>query len=200
MSAHQRTTTATYDAVAAEYLESTRDFARGIEWVVRFAAAVPAGSLVADLGSGPGRDTAQLRRHGLAAFCLDLSSGMLRAGRDEYPAPRLQASLLALPLATGRLHGAWANASLLHLSPTEFDVALGEIRRVLVRGGHLHLTVKRGEGAGWDSSRYGRPRWFQYWSGEELDRALERAGLPPELASEEDSASATWLVRLCRAA
>ncbi len=159
VSEHQRTTTESYDTVATEYLETTRDFSRGLEWVKRFADAVPAGSLVADLGSGPGRDTARLRSHGLNAFCLDLSLGMLRAGRLEYPASRVHGSLLA-----------------------------------------LHLTVKLGKGAKWESSRYGSPRWFQYWSASELDRELDQAALPPAFSSEEKSSLSTWLVRLCRAA
>lgn len=200
MSAHQRTTTESYDAVATEYLETTRDFDRGLEWVKRFADAVPAGSLVADLGSGPGRDTARLRSHGLDAFCLDLSSGMLRAGRVEYPASRVQASLLSLPLRSSSLDGVWANASLLHFSPPEFRLALREIHRVLAPSGHLHLSVKLGEGSEWESSRYGRPRWFQYWSGGELDLELGRADLEPVFSSQEESSSSTWLVRLCRAA
>lgn len=200
MSDRQRATTETYDAVAAEFLENTRDFARGVEQVERFAAVVPAGALVADLGSGPGRDTHRLRAKGIDSFCLDLSQGMLRAGRSEYPASRIQGSLLALPLRSSSLDGAWANASLLHLSTREFDVvALREIRRVLVSSGHLHLTVKRGRGAEWESSRYGRPRWFQYWTGPDLDSALERADLTPVFRAEEEGTSDTWLVRLCRA-
>jgi SAM-dependent methyltransferase len=199
VSLHQKTTTRSYDTVAAEYLEKTREFSRGLEWIERFVDAVPAGSLVADLGSGPGRDTDRLRSHGLNAFCLDLSLGMLRAGRLDYPASRVQASLLSLPLRSACLGGAWANATLLHLSPPEFRVALRQIHRVLAPSGHLHLTLKLGEGAEWESSRYGLPRWFQYWSGAELDRELDRAGLGPVFSSEEQSSSATWLVRLCRA-
>lgn len=195
----QRITAETYDAIAAAYLEKTRDFARGRVWVERFAAMVPAGGLVADIGSGPGRDTAQLRAHGLDAFSIDLSMGMLRAGRAEYPARRIQASMLSMPLRSRCLDGAWANASVLHLSPLELGTALREIHRVLARSGHLHLTLKRGEGAEWDDSRYGRPRWFQYWSGAELDRELLAASLEPVFSSEEQSSTATWLVRLCRA-
>ena len=199
MSARQKATTETYDAVATEFLENTRDFPRGVEQVERFKGVVPVGTLVADLGSGPGRDTHHLRAQGINSFCLDLSLGMLRAGQIEYPASRIQGSLLALPLRSSSLAGAWANASLLHLSTREFGVALREIRRVLVPSGHLHLTLKRGNGSEWESSRYGRPRWFQYWSGPDLDRALEEADLTPVFRAEQEAASATWLVRLCRA-
>lgn len=199
MSAHQRTTIETYDAAATRYLENTRDFVRGQDWVERFAAALPPGSLVGDLGSGPGRDTARLRLEGLDAFCLDLSLGMLRAGSLEYPASRVQASLLSLPLRSSCLAGAWANACLLHLSPQELPVALREIHRVLAPSGHLHVTVKLGDGSEWESSRYGAPRWFQYWSGVDLDRELADAAFTPVYSSVEESTSATWLVRLCRA-
>ena len=200
MSVCRRATTETYDAVAAEYLENTRDFSRGLEWVKRFVDVVPAGSLVADLVSGPGRDTSRLRSHGINAFCLDLSFGMLNAGRLEYPASRVQGSLLSLPIRSSGIAGAWANASLLHLSPPELRLALREIHRVLIPSGHLHVTVKRGKGSEWESSRYGSPRWFQYWSGAEFDRELSQAGLDPVFSSEERSSSATWLVRLCCAA
>jgi len=199
MSSHGRTTTETYDSIATEYLEHTRDFVRGFDWVERFAEAVRPGALVADLGSGPGRDTARLRSHGLDAFCLDVSFGMLSAGRREYPASRVQGSLVSLPIRTASLAGAWANASLLHLSPPELRAALREIHRVLAPSGHLHVTVKRGEGSEWESERYGLPRWFQYWSGAELDRELNRAALVPVFSSEETSTTASWLVRLCRA-
>jgi SAM-dependent methyltransferase len=200
MSTQQRTTIETYDAAAARYLEKTRDFERGQDWVERFAAALPAGSLVGDLGSGPGRDTARLRAQGLNAFCLDLSLGMLRAGLSEFPARRVQGNLLSLPLRDASLAGAWANASLLHLPPEDFRSALREIRRVLALAGILHLTVKLGAGSEWESSQYGRPRFFQYWSAVELDRELHQADLEPILSSEEDSTTARWLVRLCRAA
>lgn len=198
LSKRLRTTTETYDAIAADYRENTRDFTRGLAWLERFLGVVPAGSLVADLGSGPGRDTALLRARGIDAFCVDVSLGMLSAGRDEYPASRVQASLLSLPLHTSSIDGAWANASLHHLSTAELRSALSEIHRVVVPNGHVHVTVKRGEGSEWESSRYGRPRWFKYWSGVALDRELVRAGLTPVFASEEESTRSSWIVRLCR--
>lgn len=199
LKSHQETTIETYDAVAAEYLERTRNFPRGREWVRRFANVVPPGSLVADVGSGAGRDTALLRSHGLNAFCLDLSLGQLLVGRLEFPANRVQANFVSLPLRSACLEGAWANASLLHLSTAEFRAAAREIRRVLRPGGHLHLSVKLGDGTEWESSQYSRPRWFRYWSGGELDRELMEAALSVVDSSEEESKSARWLVRLCRA-
>ena len=160
---------------------------------------MPSGARVADLGSGPGRDTALLRAHGFDAFCLDLSLGMLRAGVDAYPAERVQGDLLALPLRDDALGGVWANACLLHLSDEELPRALDEIVRVLRPGGCLHLTVKQGDGTLWEEARYGQPRWFQFWTAEALDAHLATARLEVRQAETRATSRDTWLVRQCTA-
>lgn len=197
MSDAARTTQRTYDAIAEAFLERTSDLRRSRPWLDHFAAALPPGALVADVGSGPGRDTHGLRACGLRAIALDRSRGMLRAGRARFPADRVQADLLALPLRPASVAGVWANACLLHLPEAEMPAALAEIRRVLVPGGRLHLTLKRGEGAGWETERYGGPRFFQYWTGEALDAVLADAGFGVRIRAFAPTPSADWLVRQC---
>lgn len=192
-----RRTQATYDAVATDFLERTRDPGRTVRFVDRFAAVLERGARVIDLGSGPGRDTALLAARGLRAFCLDRSRGMLQSGRTEFPAARVQGDLLALPLRTACVQGAWANASLLHVPADDLPTALAEIRRVLAPGGQLHVSVKRGEGCEWETDRYGQPRFFQYWSGARLDAALQAAGFSPRLLALQRTKTADWLVRQC---
>lgn len=197
MSDHARTTQATYDEIASAFLANTRNPERSRRWIDRFVARLPVAGVVADLGSGPGRDCAQLQAAGVRAFCLDRSVGMLRAGIEPFPAERVQSDLRSLPLRSACLAGAWANASLLHLSSRELPDALGEIARVLGRSGQLHLTLKQGEGSGFETARYGRPRWFQYWSADELDIELARAGFAIVESEAEATRSAVWLIRQC---
>ena len=197
VSAEGRTTQKTYDRVATSFLKSTRSTELGAAWLERFVCALPPAALVADLGSGPGRDAALLRARGLRAICADRSLGMLRAGVDEYPAPRTQGDLLALPIRSASVAGVWANACLLHLSRDELPRALAEIRRVLAPPGVLHLTLKRGSGSEWESSRYGQPRWFQYWLEDDLDALLLESGFRIEASETRESKSAVWLARLC---
>jgi SAM-dependent methyltransferase len=192
-----RITQASYDVIAPAFLAATRDPRRGRAWLDRFAEALPSGARVADLGSGPGRDTAELLARGLRAFSLDRSIGMLRAGVAEFPAVRVQADLLALPLGTASVAGAWANASLLHLAEAEAALALREIHRVLQPGGSLHVSLKRGSGARWESERYGEPRFFQFWSGADLDAALTAAEFEIRVSALERQPSTDWLVRQC---
>ena len=189
-------TRATYDAIALRFIENARDRSGVIPWLARFAAALPAGALVVDLGAGPGIDTVELRRRGLRAFSLDFSMGMLRAGVGGYPGPRLQADARRLPFRTGALAGIWASASLLHLSRPHAAQALEDARRTLAPSGRLLLSVKQGHGSETETARYGMPRFFQYWSGSELDAVLDAAGFRVIDSGTGTSPRAEWLVRL----
>jgi len=185
----------TYDRIAARFLENTRDRSAMSSWLGRFAQCIRAGSAILDLGAGPGCDSAELRRLGLRPIALDLSLGMLRAGLPEYPGPRVQADARWLPFRDGSLAGVWANASLLHLSREEAAAAAREVRRVLSEPGLLHVSVKSGSGADWETERYGEPRWFQYWTEEELDALLATAGFRIVGSWSNSTPRAAWLVR-----
>lgn len=185
----------TYDKIAGRFLENTRDRSVVSFWLRRFADHLGAGATVVDLGAGPGCDAAELRRLGLRTISLDLSLGMLQAGLPEFPGPRVQADARHLPFRDGSLAGVWANASLLHLSPEEAAAAVREVRRVLCAPGLFHLSVKSGNGAGWESERYGEPRWFQYWSAPDLDVLLARAGFNVLASWSNSTPRADWLVR-----
>lgn len=193
-----RTTRQTYDRVAPAFLANTRDRSRGAARMREFASRLTPGARVLDLGAGPGCDTALLRAHGLQAVAVDLSLGMLRAGAAEFPGPRVQADLRALPFETGSADGLWANACLLHLAPDDLRAALAEMTRVARGGAFAHLSVKKGDGACWETRRYDAPRWFQYWTGPELDAVLAEAGLPVVSAAEEATRRDEWLIRLVR--
>jgi ubiquinone/menaquinone biosynthesis C-methylase UbiE len=184
-----------YDRIAARFLENTRDRSVISFWLERFAESVGSGATVLDLGAGPGCDSAELRRRGLRAISLDLSLGMLRAGLQEFPGPRVQGDARQLPFRNGSLEGVWANASLLHLSSEEAAASVREARRVLGVHGLLHVSVKSGAGAGWESERYGEPRWFQYWSGADLDALLTTAGFRVVASWSNSTPRADWLVR-----
>ncbi len=189
----------TYDTIGAEFLENSRDRSEMHEWLDRFASSLPAGTLVLDLGAGPGFDSVELRKRGLKAICVDLSLGMLRAGVCEFPGPRVQSDLRRLPFPACSVGGAWANASLLHLSKRDAGLALREIRRVLQPSGVLYVSVKRGSGAEWESERYGKPRWFQYWLDRELDEALQAVGFCVRATWVNETRRDTWLIRLASA-
>ncbi|MEM9562420.1 MAG: class I SAM-dependent methyltransferase [Actinomycetota bacterium] len=156
-------TIAAYDATVDQYLELVgREIRAEIEQpldralLAAFAEHVVDGpdGPVADLGCGPGRVAALLDRAGLPVVGVDLSAGMLAAGRSSHPALRfVQGALGALPLADATLAGAVAWYSVIHTPPAGLAAIWGELHRVLVPGGRLLLGFQTGAG-----ERVERPR------------------------------------------
>lgn len=70
----------TYDLIASEFARQNPVAAAEVaDRLDELAASVPAGSVVADIGCGPGRDVMMLRARGLRVAGIDLSLGQLRA-------------------------------------------------------------------------------------------------------------------------
>jgi SAM-dependent methyltransferase len=188
----------TYDAIGARFIDNARDRTRVGPWLDRFAAGLSPGARVVDVGAGPGMDAVALRQRGLSAVGMDFSLGMLRSGLAEFPGARVQGDARRLPFASGGVSGVWANASLLHLGFADATLALLEAWRILRPGGLLHVALKHGTGSETETSRYGLPRFFQYWSGSELDAALAAGGFDVLDGALDAGPRGEWLVRLAR--
>ena len=173
----------TYDAIGARFIENARNRARTGPWLDRFAAGLSPGSIVVDVGAGPGMDAEALRQRGLRVVGIDFSMGMLRSGVAEFPGARVQGDARRLPFASGVASGVWANASLLHLKSADAAPALREARRILRPGGLLHVSLKHGTGSETETARYGLPRFFQVPGG--VRRSTPRSRPPAARCSTE---------------
>ena len=194
-------TTTTYDAIAGRYHERWRDRTAIREHIDRFAAMLVAygldEQLVLDVGCGPGFDAAILRDLGLRVAGVDRSLAMLEIGRREYPGSFLQADMRYLPVAPC-IGGLWVSASLLHLDRQDLPATLERFADALVPGGLLYLSLKIGEGDGWNYKLYNRPRHFTYWQPEKLDPLLDDVGLQIVDGWEGDGEIEHWLIRFAR--
>jgi SAM-dependent methyltransferase len=191
-------TRGTYDVIAARYIENARDRSAILPHLDAFAGALPPGARVVDLGAGPGWDTALLVSRGLRAFGIDFSLGMLRTGAREFPGTRVQGDARRLPLAAGCADGVWAKASLLHLQRDDAMRALADVRRILRPHGVLLISVKAGSGTLTETTRYGLPRFFQFWTDAELDAALDAHGFQVLTRTTDLGTHDAWLTRLAR--
>jgi SAM-dependent methyltransferase len=167
----------TYDQIWSEFASRNSIPAAAVaERLEQLAWSLPAGSLVADIGCGPGRDALLMRAHGLHVIGVDLSIGQLRAGN----VPGLvQADMRCLPLRTGSVDAIWCNAALLHIPREAVPEVLTEFGRILRGGGGLWLSVVEGDGEGFEvASNYGsdRRRWFTLHREPELTALLAAAG------------------------
>jgi TDG/mug DNA glycosylase family protein len=102
---------------------------------------------VVDLGCGPGWFTADLVA-GTAAtpIALDYAAAMLDLVPEFAPgAPRLRASLTALPFRRGALGGAYANKSYVHVAQTATPLALADLHRATAVGAPVELLLFEGD-------------------------------------------------------
>jgi SAM-dependent methyltransferase len=188
-----------YDDHAAVYTAKWADPATAVSGLLdRFAAAVPAGGLVVDVGCGPGRDLRILCSRGFRTVGMDLSARMLTQSRQQTTNGFLvQADMTCLPLRPGSVDGLWLCASLLHVPKRAAPAVLAVLARTLRGGGPLALTVKQGEGERW--TRTGGWRFFAYWQPDELDETLATGGLRVrwrETSPDQLGRDQSWLNRI----
>jgi SAM-dependent methyltransferase len=167
----------TYDLIATEFArQNSVAVAEIAERLDELAASLPAGSVVADMGCGPGRDVMLLRARGLRVAGLDLSLGQLRA--SAFPG-LMQADMRRAPLRAGSVDGIWCWAALVHLPREAVPQALAEFARILRSGGSLTMSIAEGDGEGFEvATSYGSDhrRWFTRYREADLTAVLTAAG------------------------
>lgn len=186
------------DVTIATYDQIARDFAERV-WGIRldhefdaFAALLPPGALVLDLGCGPGRDTALLRERGYRVIGIDLSMGMLREALRRARPGFACADMRRIPVPDACFDGVWLNAALLHLPREDVPRTLDEVRRALHAGGALFVAVKHGTGEGW-SDWEGHARFFTYFQPDELACLLAAAGFALADLHTAETRGTTWI-------
>ena len=193
-----RRTQESYDRIAARFLERNQNRSILRPWFRLFNERLCEGAFVVDLGAGPCHDSAELRELGLNVISVDLNHAMLNVGKEKFPGDRVQADMRRLPFRSRCIAGIWASASLLHLDRADLLPTLQGIRNVLVPSGMLYLSLKCGAGEGWDILKYGpeAPRWFTYWSEDEVDNALRLSGFEVVVSEAQQGPRDRWIMRL----
>ncbi len=131
---------AMFDGVASRYdrTNTILSLAQDRRWrrATRLALDLRPGELVLDLAAGTGVSTEELARSGATAIGVDISLGMLAAGRRVRPDVALVAGdALALPFADATLDAVTISFGLRNV--VDIDAALRELARVTRPGGRL---------------------------------------------------------------
>jgi demethylmenaquinone methyltransferase/2-methoxy-6-polyprenyl-1,4-benzoquinol methylase len=131
---------AMFDGVAARYdrTNTILSFGRDRSWrhATRDALKLVKGETVLDLAAGTGVSTEELARSGAEVIGVDISQGMLKAGKKTRPASTLLAGdALALPFADATFDAVTISFGLRNVHDT--DAALTELARVTKPGGRL---------------------------------------------------------------
>jgi demethylmenaquinone methyltransferase/2-methoxy-6-polyprenyl-1,4-benzoquinol methylase len=128
-----------FDAIAPRYdlVNRIMTFRLDTRWrkIAVRKLALSRGARVLDLASGTGDLCINLRTAGLHPLSFDMSFGMLAA--DHSNAPRVQADILRLPIATESVDGVTCGFALRNL--VDLNVFFHEIARVTKSGGRIAL-------------------------------------------------------------
>lgn len=186
-----------YRAAPAAYAQATEEMggSAGFPLASSLASRVAPGGLVLDLGCGPGRDMEWFSGKGFRVLGVDGSPALVELARSRAVGDVLVGDLRRLPVDEDAVDAVWSMAAMLHLPKDEFHLALFEARRVLRSGGPFALSMKEGEGQGWEASPYpGMPaRFFARYRLEELCERLTSSGFRVR----ESEGVGGWLNVLC---
>jgi len=128
-----------FDQIAPRYdlVNRIMTFRLDVRWrkIALRALCLPDRSTVLDLASGTGDMCIDLANAGLRPISVDLSYGMLHAGRSD--APRVQADILQLPVPDQSVDGVTCGLALRNL--VDLGAFLTELARVVRPGGRIAL-------------------------------------------------------------
>lgn len=172
----------TYNKIADDYFEDHKDDTWDDDHLSIFTEKLAPGSVVLDLGCGPGVESRKLNEKGLTVHGLDLSGELLAIAKKQTPeATFIEGSMLdPLPYDNDFFDGVFAKASLLHVPKKEIDFVMSEILRVLKKGGYLHLALKQGDGEKETTENgygYEYKRQFSFWMPKELNELFAKYDL-----------------------
>jgi len=139
-----------YDRVADEYVRRIYDELRhkplDCALLDQFAASIPSGQLVCDLGCGPGHVGRYLKERGLCVCGVDLSKEMVSRARKLNPGIEFSSGdMQALPVPDEAWGGIVAFYAIVNLPNSEVGSAFREMWRVLRPGGLLLVSFHIGD-------------------------------------------------------
>lgn len=141
-----------YNKYANLYFESTVDIDMG-ETLEKFAAYLPEGGEILDLGCGSGRDSLTFIEHGFDVTAIDGSKEL-----SELASIHIGQDVLTMEFDQLDFHevfdGIWACASLLHIPSEELEDIFKKVILGLKTGGVLYMSFKHGDFAGFRNGRY----------------------------------------------
>lgn len=193
-----RTTLASYQANVERYVAGLAPVPAPAtaEHLARFAGLLPPAGRVLEIGSGPGRDAAELESRGLRVRRTDATPAFVeRLRREGHSADLLD--VLTDELGDG-YDGIWASAVLLHLERDQLAPVLRRCRAAVRPDGVLGFSMKEGDGEAWTTEKLGAPRYYVYWRREPLVALVRRTGWQPAEVSQASGRWADWLYLICR--
>ena len=158
------------DALAAKYANTFPH--RVKEHAKRFMHALH-GKTILDVGCGPGTHAEFFNRIGLDVTCVDVSETMLKKCESKG-LKTLLVDLQEMQFPDRTIDGIWAVSSIIHIRKQNLPAVIKKWHRMLRPEGMVFIAVKEGEKEGFECTKElpQAPRWFAYFSDEEVRRLV----------------------------
>lgn len=193
MSNSNQRTIESYEAHIQEYVDGTpHDVAGYVKELLDEALSdLPKTARILEIGSAFGRDAAYVQELGYTVECTDATLAFVDLLKQTgFDARQLNA-------ITDELEGPYdlviANAVLLHFTRDETKQVLRKIFDALSSSGRFAFTLKQGKGEQWSENKLGAPRYFCYWTAEQILEVVEGTGFTKVEISEDEGARDIWL-------
>jgi len=110
-----------------------------------FQEIIPSGSRVLDIGAGSGRDMVRLLNYGYDAYGFDPSPEMVSAAKNAFPVLdnryRIGKIQSEVPVFDILFDAVICSAVFMHLTDQDIELAVSVIKRYILHGGKLLLSV-----------------------------------------------------------
>lgn len=176
MSESNDTTLQSYEGNAQAYVAGTPQDVSGAvrDWLDEAVSELSSDARILEFGSAFGRDAAYLQGLGYKVECSDAADAfVVLLQKKGFNARTLNA-------ITDDIAGPYelilANAVLLHFNRQETADVLAKVFAALSDGGKFAFTLKQGVGESWSDEKLNAPRYFCYWTKEQIAELLSGAG------------------------
>jgi len=188
-----------YEAHVQEYINGTPQDVSGVvkEWLDEAIAELAKDARILEFGSAFGRDATYLQNLGYKVECTDATQAFVDLlNQKGFNARQLNAITDDLG---GQYDFVLANAVLLHFTRDETKQVLQKVFDALSPGGTFAFTLKQGEGEKWSEDKLGAPRYFCFWTEDQIHQLVETTGFTDvKVTGDKATANATWLQVIAR--
>lgn len=176
MSETNKRTIDTYETHVQEYIDGTpNEVSGGVkDWIDRTLDELPNDASIIEIGSAFGRDANYIETIGYSVERTDATHGFVDFLLSQGHSAK-DFNLLTDDFDKS-YDVVFADAVLLHFTRDEFEFALRKVHAALNVDGRFAFSLKQGEGERWSEDKLGAPRFFCYWTEDQITDVLERTG------------------------
>jgi len=184
----------TYQSNFDKYVERTpKEIGEEFKiWMDHFLQKLPRAGKIFEVGSASGRDARYFDGKGFKVLCTDvIPQALSKLSQEGFETAQYDFRDKPHKEWQGQFDGFFANAVLLHASEKMFVRALRNLLEILKPNGIGAFSLKSGEGEEMTEEKMDAPRFFKYYSLEELKEIL--AKYPVEIVSLSTADDGKWL-------